>query len=121
LQLLHVSLIISDLKKSACFYGNILGLERDERPDLGFEGLFYKLGNSQQLHLMCIHNPYQDCEKPKHGGRDIHIALAVNNIQSTCEKMDRAGIIYTLSRSGRAALFCHDPDGNAIELCEIKA
>jgi len=119
LQLLHVSLIISDLKKSAYFYENILGLERDLRPDLGFEGLFYKLGNRQQLHLMCTHNPYQDCEKPAHGGRDFHIALSVSSIQCSCEKMDRADIPYTLSRSGRAALFCHDPDGNAIELCEV--
>jgi len=26
---------------------------------------------------------------------------------------------YTLSRSGRRALFCRDPDGNAIELVEV--
>ena len=119
MQLLHVSMIISDLEKSAYFYENILGLERDHRPDLGFSGLFYKLGNKQQLHLMCVQNPYQNCEKPEHGGRDFHIALGVNSIQDTCEKMDQTNISYTLSRSGRAALFCHDPDGNAVELCEL--
>lgn len=120
MQLLHVSFIISDLEKSSYFYGGILGLERDSRPDLGFDGLFYKLGNKQQLHLMCVSNPYQSCEKPAHGGRDIHIALSVKNIQATCEKMDLAKVPYTLSRSGRPALFCRDPDGNAVELCEIQ-
>jgi len=119
LHLLHVSMIISDLEKSAYFYENILGLKRDARPDLDFDGLFYRLGSNQQLHLMCVHNPYQNCEKPKHGGRDFHIALGVTCIQGTCEKMAQAGIVYTLSRSGRAALFCHDPDGNAVELCEM--
>jgi glyoxylase I family protein len=29
--------------------------------------------------------------------------------------LDGARIAYTLSRSGRAALFCRDPDGNALE------
>jgi len=30
------------------------------------------------------------------------------------------GISYTLSRSGRRALFCRDPDGNAVELVEVR-
>jgi len=119
LYLLHVSFIISDLKKSIAFYEGVLGLERDNRPELGFDGLFYKLGNNQQLHLMCMQNPYQNYTQPKHGGCDRHIALAVHDLQQACEKMDQKNITYTLSRSGRAALFCHDPDGNVIELCEV--
>jgi len=119
LHLLHISFIISNVQKSMLFYENILGLERDKRPDLDFEGLFYKLDNQQQLHLMCVQNPYQNCQRPNHGGRDMHIALAVESLQKTCEKMQQANIAYTLSRSGRAALFCRDPDGNTIELCEV--
>jgi len=116
-----VSFIISDLKKSAYFYEEILGLSRDERPELGFDGLFYNLGNNQQLHLMCVQNPYQHCQRPEHGGRDIHLALAVDDLQQACKKMQQANIPYTLSRSGRSALFCRDPDDNAIELCEVIA
>ncbi|MGR9099900.1 MAG: VOC family protein, partial [Gammaproteobacteria bacterium] len=26
---------------------------------------------------------------------------------------------YTLSKSGRQALFCRDPDGNALEILEL--
>jgi len=113
-----VSFIISDLKKSMAFYEGILGLERDNRPELGFDGLFYKLGNNQQPHLMCVQKTYQNYVQPKHGGRDRHIALAVHDLQQACAKMQQADIKYTLSHSGRAALFCHDPDGNTIELCE---
>ncbi|MDX8398554.1 MAG: VOC family protein [Mariprofundaceae bacterium] len=119
MHLLHVSMIISDLEKSAYFYGDVLGLELDDRPNLNFEGLFYKLGQGQQLHLMCVDNPYQACEHPVHGGRDRHIALAVVDLQDACQKLEHANINYTLSRSGRPALFCYDFDGNAVELCEL--
>ncbi|MDQ6954206.1 MAG: VOC family protein [Mariprofundaceae bacterium] len=118
MHLLHVSIIVSDLSKSEEFYGNILGLQRDARPDLGFDGLFYKLGDGQQLHVMCIPNPYQTCKRPEHGGRDRHIALAIDDLREACDKLDQAQISYTRSRSGRAALFCYDDDNNAIELCE---
>jgi glyoxylase I family protein len=36
-----------------------------------------------------------------------------------CARLDVAGIPYTLSRSGRRAIFCRDPDGNALELIEL--
>ena len=29
--------------------------------------------------------------------------------------LEKEGIDYTMSRSGRQALFCRDPDGNALE------
>jgi glyoxylase I family protein len=31
------------------------------------------------------------------------------------ERLNQAGVTYTLSQSGRRALFCRDPDGNALE------
>jgi glyoxylase I family protein len=39
----------------------------------------------------------------------------VSDIAKLVERLDRAGIVYTLSQSGRRALFCRDPDGNALE------
>jgi len=119
LRLLHVGLIIADMAKASAFYEGILGLQPDVRPHLGFEGLFYDLGEGQQLHLMCIANPYTDCSQPKHGGRDRHVALAVKDLNVIRQRLDAYEVDYTMSKSGRAALFCHDADGNAIELCEI--
>ena len=119
MHLLHVSLIVSNIEKATVFYEDILGLRRDERPDLGFDGVFYKLSHGQQLHLLCIENPYQECVQPAHGGRDRHVALAVPDITVIQSRLDDGGFGYTLSQSGRAALFCHDPDGNVIELCEV--
>jgi len=119
MRLLHASLIISDLHTAAQFYEEILGFEQDERPNLGFEGIFYHLAGGQQLHLMKVDNPYQDCTRPAHGGRDRHLAFAVDSVQVLADRLTAAGIALTYSRSGRTAIFCQDPDGNVIELCEI--
>lgn len=119
MKLLHIGLLVSDLEASACFYEEILGLTRAERPDLGFPGIFYALDGQRQIHLMLLDNPYTGCALPAHGGRDRHIALGVTDLADIRTRLDAAAIAYTLSRSGRAALFCRDPDGNAVELCEI--
>jgi len=56
---------------------------------------------------------------PEHGGRDRHVAMNVADLDVVEAALGSAGISYTLSRSGRRALFCRDPDGNAIELIEV--
>jgi glyoxylase I family protein len=119
MRLHHAGLIVSDLEAAAAFYEGVLGLCRDARPDLGFPGIFYALDGGAQLHLMQIANPYRGVALPAHGGRDRHLALAVPDLEAIRARLDAAGIDYTPSRSGRAALFCRDPDGNAIELCQI--
>lgn len=121
MRLLHASLIISDLQAAIQFYEEVLGFQRDIRPDLGFAGVFYQLGGGQQLHLMQVDNPYQHCTRPQHGGRDYHLAFAVDSVQVLADKLERSGITFTRSQSGRAAIFCRDPDGNAIELCEASS
>jgi len=121
MKLLHAGLLVSDLSAAAAFYEGILGLKRAERPELGFEGIFFALDGAQQIHLMLLDNPYQDCSLPDHGGRDRHLALGVTELESIRQQLDAAAIPYTLSKSGRAALFTRDPDGNAIELCEVGA
>lgn len=113
-QLHHASLIISDLEKSRAFYQDVLGFEPDERPELGFDGLWLKAGE-QQIHLLLLDNPDPVEGRPAHGGRDRHIALAVDNFEQFVHQLEQANVTYTRSRSGRQALFCRDPDGNALE------
>jgi len=115
MRLLHVGLIVQDLNVARDFYCGLLGLNVDARPDLGFPGLFLALGNGQQIHLMQIHDPYIDCISPAHGGRDRHIALSVKSLPILQASLDAAGHTYTFSRSGRAAIFFRDPDGNTLE------
>jgi len=89
----------------------------DSRPDLAYPGAWLVIGGGQ-IHLLELPNPDPVDGRPAHGGRDRHLALGVVRLEPLIEKLDQAGIGYTLSKSGRAALFCRDFDGNAIELIE---
>jgi glyoxylase I family protein len=116
MRLHHVSLLVADTARSLDFYCGVLGLELEpNRPDLGFPGAWLNLGDNQ-IHLLELPNPDPVAGHPEHGGRDRHTALLAEDFEQACQRLDQAGIQYTLSRSGRKALFCRDPDGNAIEL-----
>ena len=117
LSLHHVSRLVSDTERSLSFYCGVLGLEQTDRPDLGFPGAWLQLGD-QQIHLLELENPDPVTGRPAHGGRDRHVALGVPDVTLVRETLDKAGIPYTLSISGRRALFCRDPDGNAVEFLE---
>ena len=114
--ILHVTFLTSDLSRSRAFYEGVLGLRPDSnRPKMSYEGMWYEVADKQQIHLMLLPNPEAGLHRPAHGGRDRHVALAVDDIAKLVERLELAGIAYTLSSSGRRALFCRDPDGNALE------
>lgn len=117
--LLHASLLVADLAAARAFYEGALGLRPAERPELGFAGVWYDVGGGGQIHLLCLANPDPVSGRPEHGGRDRHTALGVADWAGMRARLDAAGVPYSLSRSGRRALFCRDPDGNAIELVEV--
>lgn len=115
----HVSVIVSDTQLALDFYQQVLGLEVDpSRPDLGYPGAWLRIGD-QQLHLLELPNPDPVHDRPAHGGRDRHMAVSVRSLDTLVEKLDQHGVRYTLSKSGRRALFCRDPDGNALEFIEL--
>ena len=120
LSLNHASFIVEDVEKSLGFYRDILGLEQVERPDLGFPGAWLQLG-IQQIHLRELDNPDPKEGRPVHGGRDRHIALNALALAPIQEALDKAGIVYTMSVSGRRALFCRDFDANTVEIIERPA
>lgn len=118
-KILHASFLIANLGRSLAFYTDILGLEVDPaRPDLGYPGAWLTLAEGQQLHLLQLPNPDPVAGRPAHGGRDRHVALAVNSISALADRLAASGVPYSLSKSGRQALFCRDPDGNALEFVQ---
>jgi glyoxylase I family protein len=117
--LLHAGLLVSDLDRARAFYESVLGLQRSPRPDLPYPGEWYDLGGGQQLHLMRLPDPDAGAVRPEHGGRDRHIALGVKDMAALKARLDAAGVGYTASKSGRAALFCRDPDSNTLEFVEV--
>jgi len=119
LKLHHVSLIVEDLTIALAFYNKVLGLEVDNsRPDLGYPGAWLTLPGQQQIHLMQLENPDENSVRPEHGGRDHHVAFAVSSIDVISTSLENLEMPFTKSKSGRKALFCRDPDGNALEFIE---
>ncbi|EEF48053.1 conserved hypothetical protein [Ricinus communis] len=85
-----------------------IGLEINEaRPDdkLPYRGAWLWVG-SEMIHLMELPNPDPLNGRPEHGGRDRHTCIAIR-------------IPYTLSKSGRPAIFTRDPDANALEFTQV--
>jgi len=114
----HASFIVTNTEVSLGFYRDILGLQQVDRPDLGFPGAWLQLG-TQQIHLLELTNPDPTTGRPTHGGRDRHIALNALSLVPVQEALTKAGIVYTMSISGRRAMFCRDFDGNTVELIEL--
>jgi glyoxylase I family protein len=120
LALHHVSLLVANTGRALDFYCGILGLTVDaNRPDLGYPGAWLVIG-TQQIHLLELPNPDPVAGRPAHGGRDRHTAMLVSDLQQIRQRLESSSIAYTLSKSGRRALFCRDYDGNALELIETK-
>lgn len=89
----------------------------ENRPDLGYPGAWLNLAGFQ-VHLLELPNPDPLDGRPEHGGRDRHLAFHIDDISQLIEKLSEKNIPFTTSRSGRKALFCRDPDQNALEFIE---
>jgi glyoxylase I family protein len=121
-ELLHASLLVADLPRARAFYEAVLGLTADVgRPTLSFDGVWYALGDGARgaIHLLVVPNPDPVTGRPAHGGRDRHTAIGVVGWGELRARLDAQAIPYTLSQSGRNAVFVRDPDGNALELIEV--
>ena len=115
----HVSMIISNIEQSIRFYCTVLELEIDpSRPKMSSEGLWLTINAQQQIHLLLTDDPYKSVKRPEHAGLDRHVALKVNDLKAIMMRLDKHGIAYKMSQSGRQALFCHDPDNNTLEIQE---
>ncbi|MFZ9737220.1 MAG: VOC family protein [Prochlorotrichaceae cyanobacterium] len=111
---LHAALVVTDLERSAWFYGTVLNLPPLDRP-LSFPGLWFGVG-TVQLHLMAQDQVVDDRLNLHKWGRNRHLAFAVDDLEACQAQLEQHGCPVQRSASGRSALFTQDPDGNIIEL-----
>eukprot|EP00287_Rhodomonas_sp_CCMP768_P020038 CAMPEP_0202814968 /NCGR_PEP_ID=MMETSP1389-20130828/5952_1 /ASSEMBLY_ACC=CAM_ASM_000865 /TAXON_ID=302021 /ORGANISM="Rhodomonas sp., Strain CCMP768" /LENGTH=134 /DNA_ID=CAMNT_0049486839 /DNA_START=106 /DNA_END=510 /DNA_ORIENTATION=+ len=115
----HAGVLVQDVGKAVSFYTEVLGM-RDEshlRPNLPYDGAFIGCGLNQ-IHLMQLPDPDPREGRPEHGGRDRHVAVTVSNIDPLTARLTAHDVKFTMSKSGRRAVFCRDIDMNAIEFVE---
>lgn len=128
MQMLHTMLRVGDLQRSIDFYTDIVGMEllrTTERPDQGYSLAFVAFGGGNkngeaELELTYNHG-VSDYEL---GSAYGHIALGVDNVAGTCERIRAAGGNITREagpvKGGNTVIaFVEDPDGYKIELIEV--
>lgn len=118
-QYLHTAILVTHLEQSEHFYGTVLGLTKVDRI-LKYPGAWYQVG-AIQVHLivdLAFSPSLQNFEKM---GRNSHLALGVENLETAQKQLAEHGYSVQMSASGRAALFTQDPDGNVIELTEVRS
>lgn len=120
----HVALICENLERSMEFYCGMLGLNTNPgRPNakLPFRGAYVIIGPGQEVHLMELPNPdpVDLSQRPEHGGRDRHLCVSVSDLDIVRSVLEENNWPYTVSRSGRPALFTRDPDANTLEFAMV--
>jgi glyoxylase I family protein len=117
MELLHAALLVTDLQRSAHFYGDLLDLPLAPRP-LEFPGLWYQVG-AAQLHLMTATTVPGDRVNLHQWGRNRHLAFQVADLSALAQRLEAAGYPVQGSSSGRPAFFTADPDGHILEFSAL--
>jgi glyoxylase I family protein len=123
----HVALLCSDLERSRRFYQEVLGLVGIPRPALPVAGVWFRVGDCQELHLV-----ESDAQATFRGTKgmdtnDIHFAIRVASYRQALEALAVKGYredanpddpmgIRTSMRVGYPQIYILDPDRNIIEI-----
>jgi glyoxylase I family protein len=109
----HTSICVTNVERSRQFYEGLLGLTPMERPDFGFPGMWYQLGDGQ-LHLIQRERTAAPGNDGTINATDPHFAIQVDDLEGMRRCIQAAGVQMLDFGSGQ--LWVHDPDGNTVEL-----
>jgi catechol 2,3-dioxygenase-like lactoylglutathione lyase family enzyme len=115
----HAAVIVTDVERARRFYGGVLGLSELPRPDFGFDGVWYRVGAHQELHLIVYPEARTLRGTTAIDGRDGHFAMRVRSYTQTLEHLRTHGVPYRAlpdNPTPWAQIYVTDPDGNVIEL-----
>ena len=127
MQLLHTMLRVGDMQRSIDFYTKIIGMDllrTTERPDQQYDLAFVGFGggnrNGQAEIELTWNYGVSDYDLGTAYG---HIALGVDDVAGTCERIRAAGGNVTREpgpvKGGNTVIaFVEDPDGYKVELIE---
>ncbi len=127
MRLLHTMLRVGDLEKSLSFYCDVLGMNKIRQKDYPggkFTLAFVGYGDEKDTAVIELTHNW-DVDEYKLGNGYGHIALGVDNIYETCEKIRTQGGKITrepgpMKHGTTVIAFVEDPDGYKIELIQAK-
>ena len=127
MDLLHTMLRVGDLQRSIDFYTKVLGMEllrQTERPEQKYSLAFVAYGGGNKNGQSEIELTYNHGTSEYDLGTAYgHIALGVDDVAATCEKIRAAGGKVTREagpvKGGNTIIaFVEDPDAYKIELIQ---
>ncbi len=128
MKMLHTMLRVGDLQRAIDFYTNILGMEllrTTERPEQKYSLAFVAYNGGNKNGESEIELTYNHGESSYDMGTAYgHVALGVDNVAETCDRIKAAGGNVTREagpvKGGDTIIaFVEDPDGYKIELIEL--
>jgi catechol 2,3-dioxygenase-like lactoylglutathione lyase family enzyme len=114
-ELNHVAIHVADVATSCDFYERVLRLPPVPRPAFDFPGAWFRLGLTQELHLIGERG-----EAVISGSRSNHFAFLVDDIAEWEQHLINVGAGARPKKQrpdGAWQIFLCDPDGHFIELC----
>jgi lactoylglutathione lyase len=127
MNLLHTMLRVGDMQRSVDFYTNIIGMEllrTTDRPEQKYSLSFVAFNGGNKNGEAEIELTYNYGESKYDLGTAYgHIALGVDSVADTCDRIRAAGGRITREpgpvKGGNTVIaFVEDPDGYKIELIE---
>jgi len=128
----HVTVLVGNAKDALRYYTDILGMEEEPESSSSSSSMAVVRVGETLIHLLESPNPdpiavdpsydmsapppgYVAKGRPVHAGRDRHVAITLNNLSPLKESLESNNVPFTMSASGRQALFCRDDYGNGWE------
>jgi lactoylglutathione lyase len=120
----HMALCARNLKKTAAFYTDIIGLKTIKHPFNDTVHVWLKIGNGLALHII-----KGDCAESVHN-IGIHLCFSVPSLEAFTHFLDAKNVTYgnwggepkkvQLRADGVKQIYLQDPDGFWIEINDAK-
>jgi catechol 2,3-dioxygenase-like lactoylglutathione lyase family enzyme len=120
----HVSINVTDIKKSLDFYGRVLGLKQLQTVDCGdFDITYFSLPDGSRLELFDYHGKNRNTPHEESDAGLRHIAFEVEDVAAHEKFLKAEGVEITLSTCelpnlGARVLLFLDPNWVTLEFCE---
>lgn len=112
----HVSFAVREIERARRFYGELLGFREIPRPNFGFAGAWYQVGEIE-VHLI-VPPPGADVGAPPRGISPVagHAAFQIDDYAAAEAHLRAQGVTFVGLGPAVGQLFVSDPDGNVLEL-----